>query len=238
MGSLYIVTSPSGKSYVGITARTTEARWQEHVSAKSRPHVTDCLRSAIKKYGADAFTVRTLLIADSWEYLGEMEQRAIARYGTLAPHGYNLSTGGNTPRMADESKPYHSARTSEGTKRAWADGKMAGRAVTFADPEYKKRMAKTTSEAMRRTFADPEKKARLVESHQTPEYRASVSSSMRERWAEPEYRAAQVAKFRQRPPQSEESKRLRSEAAKRVIAERKANGTYWNERGTKRGKRS
>lgn len=54
----------------------------------------NALQQAIKKYGAAAFTVRTLVVANEWSYLCDLEKKAIASFNTIAPHGYNLTAGG------------------------------------------------------------------------------------------------------------------------------------------------
>ena len=55
---------------------------------------SQALQLAIKKYGADTFKLETLVIADDWEYLSDLERKAIQAYGTMAPGGYNLTIGG------------------------------------------------------------------------------------------------------------------------------------------------
>ena len=52
------------------------------------------LQQAIKKYGADNFKVETLVIADNWQYLCDLECKAIAAFNTRSPYGYNLTRGG------------------------------------------------------------------------------------------------------------------------------------------------
>lgn len=52
MGAVYILTSPSGKRYVGMTQRAdVDVRWSQHRRLQSdRP-----INRAIAKYGWDAF---------------------------------------------------------------------------------------------------------------------------------------------------------------------------------------
>jgi hypothetical protein len=42
----------------------------------------------------DGYAVKTLMVADDWSYLCEMEVAAIRAFGTMAPGGYNLTAGG------------------------------------------------------------------------------------------------------------------------------------------------
>lgn len=49
MGCLYKIDFVSGKSYIGITRRTADARFAEHVS--KAPKAANSLGRAIVKYG-------------------------------------------------------------------------------------------------------------------------------------------------------------------------------------------
>ena len=93
MGCLYKITSPSGKSYIGITTKTAEERWKVHLMRvkEGRNHA---IQNAIRKYGEDNFSIKTLLYSNDWEYLQEMEKKCIVSYGTKSPSGYNLTDGG------------------------------------------------------------------------------------------------------------------------------------------------
>lgn len=90
---LYRLTSPSGKSYIGICRTTAERRFRGHVrEAKSGKRA---LCAAIRKYGPETFTVQTLTIVNDWEYLCDLEVKAIQLFNTCAPSGYNLTKGGD-----------------------------------------------------------------------------------------------------------------------------------------------
>ncbi|ARA72062.1 hypothetical protein BNJ_00233 [Kaumoebavirus] len=93
MGFIYKLTSPSGKSYIGLTTKTILERWKEHVSHKN---VGSCrkLNNAIKCYGAESFVIIKLLECDD-SILGDEEKRLIAEHNTLHPNGYNIRSGGN-----------------------------------------------------------------------------------------------------------------------------------------------
>ena len=93
MGELYRLRFPSGKAYVGITVGTAQRRFRKHV-ANTNAGLDNAVHSAIKKYGAESVEVETLVVASDWDYLCELEKCAIEAFGTLAPKGYNLTTGG------------------------------------------------------------------------------------------------------------------------------------------------
>jgi group I intron endonuclease len=91
MGFLYQLTSPSGKRYVGVTVRSVEKRWRQHMKDSQRGNLA--IHAAIRKYSPEAFEVKTLAQVEDSEMF-ELEKRAIAALGTKAPLGYNLTDGG------------------------------------------------------------------------------------------------------------------------------------------------
>ncbi len=93
MGALYQITFLNGKSYIGITSCSVKRRMILHLH-HARKGRACALHRAIRKYGEHSFIARTLLIADDWDYLREMEKRAIQSFSTVAPSGYNLTLGG------------------------------------------------------------------------------------------------------------------------------------------------
>lgn len=52
------------------------------------------LYDAIRKYGPESFSVRTLVVHSDWPWLLAIEKVSIEKLGTLAPNGYNISPGG------------------------------------------------------------------------------------------------------------------------------------------------
>lgn len=92
MGFLYKIEFPNKKSYIGITSTSMKRRFSLHRSHAKTGR--DCaLHRAIRKYG-EVFSVKTLVEADDWEYLCDLEKRAILAYGTKYPRGYNVTDGG------------------------------------------------------------------------------------------------------------------------------------------------
>lgn len=89
-GFIYKITNKvNGKSYIGQTRYTVEFRWRQHQHKKDNTH----FHCAIRKYGAENFTVETLEECE----LADMDSREIfyiAKYDTYN-NGYNSSTGGD-----------------------------------------------------------------------------------------------------------------------------------------------
>lgn len=98
-----ILCLENGKAYVGQTRRTLDARWRQHVK-NTGDNYTGCsaLRAAMRKYGADNFSVHVLQSCGTIEELDAAEVRWIAELGTFpveAGRGYNLISGGGSGRI-------------------------------------------------------------------------------------------------------------------------------------------
>jgi len=99
---VYLITNRiNGKQYVGQTTQALANRWKTHCSPASGCFA---ISSAIHKYGKDNFSIEIIFNADSLEELDKKEEEFINKFNTLSPNGYNLKTGGNVPRMSEESK--------------------------------------------------------------------------------------------------------------------------------------
>lgn len=92
-GCIYLITClPNAKKYVGQHCTTNHIiRWKQHLSS-ARNGSLDYIHNAIRKYGADNFTVERLCICHL-EALGRLEAYYAEQYGCymwdLAP-GYNM----------------------------------------------------------------------------------------------------------------------------------------------------
>lgn len=107
-GVIYVATNrKNGKQYVGQAvshlagsgrAWGSNRRWQKHVKC-AQSGKTECrlLECAIRKYGPESFTVEDVLECDISD-LNQGEIDFIEKLNTLAPHGYNLMTGGGNGR--------------------------------------------------------------------------------------------------------------------------------------------
>ena len=154
MWAIYIVTNKAnGKQYVGIS-KDLKRRWDQHLSANGS---APALHAAIKKYGADGFVFSHICDAFDFEAACDLERMLIQQHNTKAPHGYNLTDGGDGAAglvFSEEAK-----RTiSEKSKALWAtqahvDGQMAIR----TSEEYRASQSKKAKEA----WANPEIRAKL-----------------------------------------------------------------------------
>ena len=94
MGSIYKITNTvNGKAYIGQTIHdAVKGRIRVHLNGYSRG--SELVKRTIEKYGKENFTYEILHDGVIPEFLDALEIEAIAKFNTIAPHGYNLTTGG------------------------------------------------------------------------------------------------------------------------------------------------
>lgn len=102
-GYIYMLTSPSGRSYIGRTTGSVRARIRRH---EKEPGCT-AIHRAIRRHGMSRFRVQILgrfLV----ELLDLAEIAAISERNTMTPNGYNLTLGGdgNTNPTEETRKKY------------------------------------------------------------------------------------------------------------------------------------
>jgi hypothetical protein len=99
-GIIYKITSPSGKVYVGQTMRSFEERIRNHQRKGSE---CPAISRAIQKYG-DGMKYEIIEENVPQEQLDEREIYWINHFNSLAPNGYNLTTGGQFYQVTQEVK--------------------------------------------------------------------------------------------------------------------------------------
>lgn len=90
--TVYLVTAPSGKQYVGITGLGVAARRGQHGS-RARSGSSRPFHQALRKYG-DAMKWTELETGLSFDEACASERYYIAALGSRAPSGYNCTEGG------------------------------------------------------------------------------------------------------------------------------------------------
>lgn len=147
-GIIYAIhCSSSDKYYIGQT-RThrrkgtkfiefgSNERWKEHIGEALNPTVSaQCrlLNSAIRKYGIDKFTVTDILKCDI-SLLDENESENIILYNSLAPNGYNLTSGGRYQMMIHEE--VRQRLSESGKKYFQKDGMKENQSMIISDHYY------------------------------------------------------------------------------------------------------
>lgn len=89
---IYKITNRvNGKVYIGQTVTSLKQRWKCH-----RHSSANCIfHKAIRKYGAENFTVEQIDIAADVDELNMKEKYWIRHYNSMIPNGYNSTDGGD-----------------------------------------------------------------------------------------------------------------------------------------------
>lgn len=134
-GKVYKITNNlNKKSYVGITTKTLEERFQAHLDKAVRER--SAVQKAMKKYGKENFSIELLDTASSKEELFEKEFFWIEKLGTYKGFGYNLTAGGGgITNMSEEIR----AKISK-TKTGKSIEKLKGRKITH---EWRTKISRT-----------------------------------------------------------------------------------------------
>jgi group I intron endonuclease len=77
------------KRYIGLTKLEVSKRIAQHATAAS------LIGCAIRKYGIQSFKISVIDTAATYEVLQEKERFWIAHFKSIAPRGYNLTSGGD-----------------------------------------------------------------------------------------------------------------------------------------------
>jgi len=131
---IYKATSKtSGKSYIGQTRQALKNRQQGHFDDCNRRN--NAFGSAIKKYGKNDFIWSVLEKCNSSEELNKKEIKYIKEYNTLAPNGYNLTTGGEGGFLRTEETKRKISISKKGKKlvhsATWKKGQRISIATEF-----------------------------------------------------------------------------------------------------------
>ena len=132
MGTIYSIKNKlNGKEYIGQTRYPVEKRWGEHVCVKRR---ITTIGHAIRKHGVENFEFSVLETCND-EVLNDREIFWITERKTVAPQGYNQTSGGSSfipseetrKRISEGTKLGHSKMSDESRERQREGGARAGR---------------------------------------------------------------------------------------------------------------
>ena len=206
-GVVYLLTSPSGKQYVGQSwGYETRMRSYRCGGCKSQR----VLYRAIRKHGWNNFTaVKIVQGIQTQEWLGKIETAYIMAFNTMRPYGYNLTTGGEGGKPCaetidkmsvakrGENHPLFGKSPSPETRKKQSDANRGERNHNFGkSPSPETRKKQSASQQAR--FAR-EKHPMSGKKH-SPETRKKQSEANRGKKVSPETRKKQSEANRGRSP--------------------------------------
>ena len=236
MGSIYKITNTvNSKAYIGQTVQNAEkTRIRAHLNGYGNADV----KKDIEKYGKDVFMYEILHDGIISEFLDMLEKEAIAKYNTIAPHGYNQTTGGGGGFPSDETRQKHleAMRHPEVRQK---------RLEAMRHPEVRQKLSKAST-GKRHT---PETRRKMSEARKganNPMYgkpraddtkrKISEANTGKKRSDEVKQKLSEARKGRPGTPHSEETKRKISEAHKRPEARQKRSEAMKGEKNPNYGK--
>lgn len=175
---LYKVTNVvNNKSYIGQTVQPVNRRWSSHVQC-ARSGKDLYFYHAIRKYGADRFTVETIDVATDKPQADELERKYIIQFNTVhRDHGYNMTYGGHGSPHLPEVK----AKIGDRSREWWANPENKERASASRrgllsgsrNPRYghtegrphSEETKRNLSEIRKELYRDPEFKSRMSEAN-------------------------------------------------------------------------
>lgn len=192
---VYCITNKyNRKCYVGWTKHSAQKRWQSHQRDARRNRSKWAFARAIRKYGAVAFSVKTLQRCSTLREVKRAEIYWIATLKSLAPRGYNLTAGGDGSKGRKLSVCARQQQ-SVAMKKLWSDPNFRSkqsngcRKAWRTDVMYRKGQAA----AQKRLWKDKDflaKMSALQSSVQTaPRTRAKHVAAAKRLWRNPRYRA-------------------------------------------------
>jgi group I intron endonuclease len=187
------------RRYVGLTKRTIERRWSQHVcqarrSKGGRWHFPN----AIRKYGAAAFSHKVLEVCDTLEEANEREEYWINHFNTRDPEkGFNIAKGGeHVPHPIKKNPwkdPARRAKLAEAVRLAKANPAVKAKASAtskklWQDPEFRDKVASANKKA----WSDPAMRTKSSEINKEikarPKVKAQASKHSKAMWESEEYR--------------------------------------------------
>ena len=202
-GQLYKLDFSSGKSYIGITHRCSEDRYQPHVLCAIK-RGKGAVYQAWRKYGAPRLTV--LAIIERY-LLRETEARAVRVFGTLSPSGYNMTPGGDFNPMTLPEIARRAAASNTGKKRPDVAGAK--------NPMHRPQVAVRHRLAVIRGLSHPEVRAKFTginNGTKRPEVRAKISAAKKGWVPSSEWRVKVSTRMRGYNPSDETRAKLAAAA--------------------------
>jgi len=179
-GIIYMfVNKRNGKKYIGQSRVSFRRRMQGHKSKAKQNKDKGCraLNAAIRKYGWDAFD-KIVICEVPIEELSSKEQEMIAMHNSLAPNGYNLTPGGESSPMLNES-------VKETARKVMNSSEVRlKRQKVFSSDEFKTKVSVASSSSWHGTTTDEKVKRRVIMAAGNRRNRAAIREAKIESMSE------------------------------------------------------
>lgn len=180
----HITHRESGKTYVGQTRQVFKYRMSQHRHEALVRNSSLLIHKAIRKYGWDAFEADVLEVVEGGDELDSAERFWIKLYGSLAPNGYNLESGGNGNKTLNAATKKKIGDAHRGKKLSEAHierlreanrGNFHTKGRRLSEEHRAKMSARMKGKPL------PEEWKVAIRKPKTPEARANIAAAVRER---------------------------------------------------------
>lgn len=132
---IYKITNKlNNKCYVGLTTYSFNRRYRNKDWWTSSS-INSLLKASINKYGIQNFVVEIVGSAENKEELCKLEQYYIQKFNSVAPNGYNLTSGGENYKHSElsnfKNRMAHLGKPSPMKGKKWP--KEFGEKISFAN---------------------------------------------------------------------------------------------------------
>lgn len=187
---IYVITSPSKKQYIGITRRSLTIRWRSHCffAMKSTKRHT-VLGNAIRKYGKDSFSIKSIDSACTGSEAGKLEAFYISKLKTMLPNGYNMSPAGAGCAFGFTHSKETKLKSSNIRKEFYSNPinrkAQSDRASIVYNTKEGKEMQRQRAYLQNNPIIKAKIKEILHKQRSTPAYRLAKSIEQKQAWTNP-----------------------------------------------------
>ncbi len=198
MGCVYeIYNEVNGRCYIGVTNRTAQARWKEHVRNAQKGSKT-ALSRAIRKYGHEKFVVTPIITSDHRNNLFLAERAMVLAYKANGHNLYNMTDGGDGA-FSDEAFENGRKATTKRLIEQWKDPDYRDRMIKLSKTQWTDEKRQAASERMKALYADETfrtemgRKIKQAKASATPEAKLKESESRKRFWSHPDRKVEKSA---------------------------------------------
>ena len=213
---IYKITNKiNSKCYIGQTKNNPAKRWKKHIAISKNTHCPDFsyIHGALRKYGLENFVFEVIDTATNLDELDNKEKMYIKQLNTMAPNGYNLSSGGQGKKEITDRTRQLLSETKKGCLNPNWNRTFSEKEIEFhrkamikrySDPKERAKTGLKSKEVWKspgfkekmhlikiNQFSDEVKKqigAKSKSIWSNPDFKTKMSAKRKEKWKDPEYR--------------------------------------------------